>query len=111
MDNKDVQFYLMTNQKYFPEEKMMYLRNKLETADESRRALISTISLQDPTTFLLISIFLGLFGIDRFMLNDTGMGLLKLLTMSCCGILMIIDWFVITKKVKELNFIKVMSFL
>ena len=67
--------------------------------------------MKDPTTLLLVSIFLGNLGIDRFMIGDTGMGILKLLTCGCCGILTIIDWFTISGKTKELNFNKVMGLL
>ena len=43
------------------------------------------------------------------MLGDTGMGILKLLTVGCCGILTIIDWFTVSKRAKNYNFNKVMS--
>lgn len=43
------------------------------------------------------------------MIGETGMGVLKLLTAGCCGILTIIDWFTIQKKTKELNFNKLMA--
>lgn len=52
---------------------------------------------------LLISIFFGNLGIDRFMLGDIGMGVLKLLTAGCCGILTIVDWFTVMKRTKEKN--------
>lgn len=39
------------------------------------------------------------------------MGILKLLTGGLCGILMIIDWFSVSKKAKELNFNRVMQIL
>ena len=111
MEQQKVDMYLMTNQKYFPEEKIMYLKEKLLAADESKFSLISTVELKDPPTLLLVSIFLGELGIDRFMLGDTGMGILKLLTAGCCGILAIIDWFQIQKKTRELNFNKIMTIL
>ncbi len=79
--------------------------------DEDKISLISTIDLKDPTTILLVSIFLGSFGIDRFMIGDTGMGILKLLTGGVCGILTLIDWFTISKKAKEINFTNVMALL
>lgn len=60
---------------------------------------------------MLISIFLGGLGIDRFMLGDTGMGVLKLLTGGCCGVLTIVDWFSIQKKTKEMNFNKLAMLL
>ena len=104
MDQQKIDMYIMTNQKYFPAEKIMYLKDKLKDVDEEKFSLISTVELKDPTTILLISIFLGSLGIDRFMIGDIGMGILKLLTAGCCGILTIIDWFLIQKKTKDLNF-------
>ena len=111
MDQTRVDMYIMANQKYFPAEKMVYLKDRLASLDESKFALLSTIEMTDPTTLLLVSIFLGSLGIDRFMIGDTGMGILKLLTGGCCGILTIIDWFTISGKTKELNFNKVMGLL
>lgn len=111
MDQNKVDMYVMTNQKYFPVEKIMYLKEKLAAMDESKFTMVSTVELKDPTTILLVSIFLGTLGIDRFMLGDTGMGILKLLTGGCCGILTIIDWFTVSKKTKELNFNNLMTVL
>ena len=111
MEQQKVDMYVMTNQKYFPEGKIVYLKDKLRTMDDEKFSLISTIEMKDPTTILLVSIFLGVLGIDRFMLGDTGMGILKLLTCGCCGILTIIDWFTVSKKAKEVNFNKVMSLI
>lgn len=111
MDQQKLDMYIMTNQKYFPAEKIMYLKDKLSVMDDSKFATISTIEMKDPTTVLLISIFLGSLGIDRFMIGDTGMGILKLLTAGCCGILTIIDWFTISNKTKELNFNNIMTLI
>ena len=111
LDQQKIDMYIITNQKYFPEEKIVYLKEKLRTMDDEKFSLISTIEMKDPTTLLLVSIFLGTLGIDRFMIGDTGMGILKLLTLGGCGILTIIDWFRIQKMTKEKNFNKVMSLL
>lgn len=111
MDQQKVDFFVMSNQKYFPAEKIMYLKEKLKAMDESKFSLISTIEFKDPTTILLVSIFLGGLGIDRFMIGDTGMGILKLLTGGVCGILTLVDWFTISKKAKELNFNNVMALI
>ena len=80
MDMQKVDMYIMTNQKYFPAEKIQLLRDRLLAADDNRMVMISSIEMKDPTTILLVSIFLGSLGIDRFMLGETGMGILKLLT-------------------------------
>ena len=111
MEQNKIDMYIMTNQKYFPAEKIMYIKEKLAAMDENKFSMISTIEMKDPTTILLISIFLGWLGIDRFMLGDTGMGVLKLLTGGCCGILTIIDWFTCMKRTKELNFTNIMTLL
>lgn len=111
IEQSKVDMFFMTNAKYFPEEKAVYLKEKLRTMDDEKFSLVSTIELKDPTTLLLVSIFLGTLGIDRFMLGDTGMGILKLLTAGCCGVLTIVDCFTISKKTKEANFNKMMSLL
>lgn len=111
MDQQKIDMFIMTNQKYFPTEKIMYLKDKLKDVDESKFSLISTVEMKDPTTILLVSIFLGTLGIDRFMLGDTGMGVLKLLTAGVCGIMTIIDWFTVSKRTKELNFNNVISII
>lgn len=109
LDQQKIDMYLMTNHKYFPQDKIVYLKDKLRTMDEDKFSLLSSIDLKDPSTLLLVSIFVGVLGIDRFMIGDTGMGILKLLTGGCCGILAIIDWFTISKRTKELNFNKIMT--
>lgn len=111
MDQQKIDMYILANQRYFPSEKILYLKEKLSSMDENKFALLATVELKDPTTLLLISLFLGQFGIDRFMLGDTGMGVLKLLTGGCCGILTIIDWFTIMKNTREANFSKVMALI
>lgn len=111
MDTNKIDMYVMTNAKYFPSEKIPYLKEKLYAIDDQKFMMLSTIDLKDPTTLLLISIFLGSLGIDRFMLGDIGMGVLKLLTLGCCGILTIIDWFTVSKRAKEKNFSNVMTLI
>lgn len=111
MEQQKIDMFIMTNQKYFPTEKIMFLKEKLRTIDEEKFSLVSAIDFKEPTTLLLVSLFLGTLGIDRFMVGDTGLGILKLLTGGCCGILTIIDWFTITKKAKEVNFNKVMTLI
>lgn len=47
--------------------------------------------MKSKTTALILSILTGGLGIDRFYLGYTGMGVLKLLTGGCLGVLYIID--------------------
>src|ERR1700676_562721 len=53
---------------------------------------------RDHTTALVLSIFLGLFGIDQFYLGKTGKGILKLFTLGFFGILWVIDVIMIATK-------------
>ena len=62
------------------------------------------------TSTLAIRI-MGQFGVDRFMMGETGMGVLKLLTAGLCGILWLIDVIGISKKVKEYNYNELMKIL
>ena len=111
MDANKVDMWIMMNQNYLPAERIMFIRERLLMLDEARFSALSAVEMKDPVTYLLISIFLGHLGIDRFMLGDTGMGVLKLLTLGCCGILAIIDMFTISNKVKEQNYNNLMMML
>lgn len=111
MTQDRVDMFVITNQKYLPAEKIVFLKQKLLEADESKFNLVSAVEFKDPTTLLLVSLFLGGLGVDRFMLGETGMGILKLLTAGVCGILTIVDWFTVQKKTKELNYNNLMLVL
>lgn len=96
--------YLSANSKYFETASIPVIRQKLEKLSDDDYITLQAVELKDPTVILIISILVGCLGIDRFMIGDVGMGILKLCTGGLCGILTIIDWFTISKKVKQLNF-------
>lgn len=48
-------------------------------------------SMKSKTTVLILSVLVGGLGIDRFYPGYAGMGVLKLLTAGCFGILYVID--------------------
>jgi len=111
MDANKIDMFFIANGKKLPAEKAVLIREKMAQIDDSRYATISSVELKDPTTMLLVSIFLGGIGVDRFMMGETGMGILKLLTAGLCGILWLIDLIGITKKVKEYNYNELMKIL
>ena len=111
MEQSKVDMYLTTNQKYFPADKLPLIKEKLMSLSDEKYMVVMGIELKDPTTMLLISVFLGTLGVDRFMMGDIGMGILKLLTGGLCGILTVIDWVTIMKKVRDRNYQQLMMAL
>ena len=111
MDAQKVDMFIMTNGSNLPEQKVPFIREKLLSLDDSKWAALSTIQFKNPTTALLLSIFLGAYGIDRFYIGNTGMGVGKLLTCGGLGIWAIIDWFMISGSTKEQNYNKLQAYL
>ena len=93
MDQNKINMFLATNAKFFTAAQLADLRNRITELDDS--LLMYTSQLKDPTTALILSIFTGGLGIDRFYIGDTGLGIGKLLTGGGCGIWSLIDWFLI----------------
>ena len=93
--------WLAINAKYFPTEQVQYIRQRLAALPEQQLSLLYSISFQDPTMMLVISLFGGSLGIDRFMLGQVGLGIGKLLTCGGCGIWSIVDWFLIMDATRQ----------
>jgi TM2 domain-containing membrane protein YozV len=57
---------------------------------------------KDLATATLLAMFLGVFGVDRFYLGYTALGIVKLVTLGGCGVWALIDMFlIILKKVPD----------
>ena len=109
MDAQKVDMYLMSNAKYFEGHQVNAVREKLLALDDSRTLMLHTLNLKDPTTILIVSLLAGTFGIDRFMIGDTGLGIAKLITCGGLGIWTLVDWFMIQGRAKEVNFTRIIS--
>jgi len=105
MDSQKVDMYIAVNAKYFESHLIPQIHDMLLQADDSKYLMLQTINLRDPTTTLIVSLFGGHFGIDRFLIGDTGLGIAKLLTCGGLGIWSIVDWFLIMGRTKEVNFL------
>lgn len=108
MDAQKVEMFLMANSKYFEAHQLPYIHEQLSKMDESRSLMLQTIEFRDPVTVLIVSILVGQFGVDRFLIGDTGLGFAKLFTCGGLGIWTIVDWFLIMGRTRETNFAKLM---
>jgi len=109
MEAQKVDMFLMTHAKYFEGHAVMAVKDKLTALDDSRFIEVQSLNLKDPTTILIVSLFAGYLGIDRFMVGDTGLGIAKLLTYGGCGIWQIVDWFMIQGRARGVNFLRVQT--
>jgi hypothetical protein len=86
MIKEKIDQFLSAHAAELPAEAMTEIRERLEAADDSKFDELNMLQFKNPTTMLLIAFFLGGYGVDRFMLGDTTMGAVKLLTCGGCGI-------------------------
>lgn len=103
MDVNKVDMYLMANAKFFDGSQLFGIREYLLSLDEQKWGRVMACSFYDPTVVLIVSLLAGAFGVDRFMIGDTGLGILKLITCGGFGIWAIVDWFLIMGVAKQKN--------
>lgn len=111
MEQSKVDVFIMNNSDKLPELQIPFIREKLLTLDDSRWIVLSTVQFKDPTIAIVLSIFVGFYGVDRFYLGQTALGIGKLVTCGGCWIWAIIDWFLIRDATKEVNFKKLQNCL
>ena len=98
-----VDIFIRSNSENFNPEDLITIKQKLEQMDDSKFSLVQGIGFQKPSTIFLIAIFLGW---ERFLLDDIGMGVLKVLTAYGCGIWWLVDIFSAKDRAKKYNFKK-----
>lgn len=101
--------YIEKNKEYLPEEYLETILTCLITADDRLANAMVETKLIKPAQMKLVSIFLGVFGIDRFVIDDFIPGLIKLATLGFFGIGWIIDIFRIKKDTKYYNAERILS--
>jgi TM2 domain-containing membrane protein YozV len=111
MDANKVDLFLMTNAKFFQSHQIPAIKNMIQDLDDSKFILLQSLGLKDPTTSIIISLLTGPFGIDRFYVGDTGLGIGKLITCGGLGIWTLVDWFLIMDRTREVNFEKLQMVL
>ena len=101
--------FLSANTGSFPSEQLPSLRQRLSQLDDSQaNQVIAAANIKNPTTALILSIFLGTLGVDRFYIGHIGLGVAKLLlAWLTFGIWTIIDWFLIINATKKANLVAI----
>lgn len=100
MTNRDL--WLSQNLKFFPDMMKGKIQQDVQNMSDEKFAIICSIDYKNPTTILICAFFV----IDRFLLEDVGMGVLKFLTGGGCGIWWIIDMINAQTRTKNYNFKK-----
>jgi TM2 domain-containing membrane protein YozV len=72
---------------------------------EKRTAFVATFQEREknPIVAFGLNVFLGTLGIDRFYLGQTMLGIIKLLTLGGAGIWVLIDYFLVAGKARDLS--------
>lgn len=101
--------FLSANTANFSSEQLPSLRQRLSQLDDSQaNQVIAAANVKSPTTALILSIFLGTLGVDRFYIGHIGLGVAKLLlAWLTFGIWTIVDWFLIINATKKANLVAI----
>lgn len=104
MEPEKVNHMLMMLSSKIPAGSIPSVRTRLENTDISESEILALQSqMKDPLLSILLSIFIGTLGVDRFYIGDVGLGIGKLLTGGGCGIWWLIDIFLIVDATKQKN--------
>ena len=132
MNQQNVDMFILNKSNFFPDSTMMEIRERLLSMDDSCLNRILSAKFKSPTSGVLFSIGLGVYGADRFYIGHTFVGLLKLIltiiffisyviivileesnillialfVLTIIGILVwyVLDIFNISKEIKEYNY-------
>ncbi|HFH9837098.1 TPA: TM2 domain-containing protein [Streptococcus suis] len=75
------QTFLMTNMNAFPATRIPMIQQELENLDDQGMNVLLMADIKNPTVALLLSIFAGSLGIDRFYIGNKELGIAKLALM------------------------------
>lgn len=106
VDPKKVDMYLSQNSKFFQPNKLMTVREAMYKLTDEQFMMIQTVEFKDPMMMLIISFLVGEFGVDRFLLGDVLLGVLKLLSCGGAGLWCIIDLCLIMSRTRDYNYAK-----
>lgn len=111
MNDQYIAGWLASHAKYFDSAALPYIEQALYEMDDRNYIALNSIQLNEPSMVFVVSLLVGGLGIDRFIIGDVGMGILKLFTGGCFGVLTIVDWFRIMGRTRTKNYDRFMEFV
>ncbi len=109
MEQTKVAALLAHYKEYIPEDQILLFKNALSNAKDEAYDTLMAVPMKSSTKTLLLSLFLGGLGVDRFYVGDSGLGVAKLLLgWITLGIWPLIDIFLCHKQAKKKNLQKLM---
>ena len=103
MIQEQISQFIAVNGDKFDQANIGQIKSMLEQVNENRTNEIMSANFKSPMTMLIIAWLLGGWGVDRFMLGQTGLGVAKLLTLGGCGVWALIDIFTAMGRTRAYN--------
>ena len=103
--------WLAMNKKFFTNANLVMISENLKKLDEENYQSLLMLEYKNPTTSLLLSIFLGGLGVDRFYIGKVGAGVGKLLTLGGLGVWWLVDIFCIQNATRKVNYNEISEFM
>lgn len=99
-----IDFFLASRQKCFDVKDVMALYNSLLALPDERIDKLFSLQLVSPRIAFILSVFLGVLGVDRFYCRNNKLGVAKLFTIAACGFWWVGDLFVIREAARLTNY-------
>lgn len=106
MNDDQINNFLTLQNDMFPSEQIPAIREQLRKLSPD---LVAGISFKQPLVVFLFAFFLGIWGIDRFILGQVGLGILKLVTLGGFGFWALVDWFTAHSRARRYNARKLLA--
>lgn len=136
MTQQDVTTYLQQYGSYFPEGKLFELQDTLTKRNDLSVTDLMSIELKDPKKATMLAYLVGVFGVDRFWLQQKTSATIKLMITVCyclsfllmyfidwlgglvflCTMLAVVIWWIIdiataSKRARAMNYTTLMTYL
>lgn len=96
--------FLAHNAKKFKTADLLRIRDAMAEMSDNALLSVTSVDYKDPTLVWVVSFFVGGLGIDRFLLGQPGLGVLKLVTGGGLCIWWLVDLFTISDLTKKVNY-------